>query len=116
MSQVVYDKFELTYNSSGVLYIDPTSVDFFSIPLTMQNPSPIKPTDLTESGYPLGMSRKEIIDQATANFTTGVSSGSVDTWKDLIFDSSGSTIRIISPSGIATSTGADNPLGSMKIW
>ncbi|API87707.1 beta-1,3-glucanase family protein [Francisella uliginis] len=114
MSQVVYDKFELTYNDQGVLYIDPTSVDFFSIPLTMQNPKPIKATDLTESGYPLGMSRKEIMDQATANFTKGVSSGNLDTWKDLIFDSSGSTIRIISPSGIATSTGADNSLGSLK--
>ncbi|MED7788067.1 beta-1,3-glucanase family protein [Francisella sp. 19X1-34] len=114
MSQVVYDKFELTYNSSGVLYIDPTSVDFFSIPLTMQNPSPIKPTGLKESGYPLGMSRKEIITQATTNFTAGVSSGSVATWKSLIFNNSGSTIRIISPSGIATSTGADNSLGSIK--
>ncbi|MED7819357.1 MULTISPECIES: beta-1,3-glucanase family protein [unclassified Francisella] len=113
MSQVVYDKFELTWKDS-TLYIDPTSVDFFSIPLTMQNPSPIKATDLKESGYPLGMSRKEIIKQATTNFTTGVSSGSVATWKDLIFNNSGSTIRIISPSGIATSTGANNPLGSIK--
>lgn len=114
MSQVVYDKFELTYNDQGVLYIDPTSVDFFSIPLTMQNPHPIKATDLTESGYPLGMSRKEIMDQTTVNFTKGVSSGNLDTWKGLIFDNSGSTIRIISPSGIATSAGADNSLGSLK--
>ena len=60
------------------------------------------------------MSRKEIITQATTNFTAGVSSGSVATWKSLIFNNSGSTIRIISPSGIATSTGADDPLGSLK--
>ncbi|OIN84731.1 beta-1,3-glucanase family protein [Francisella sp. TX07-6608] len=113
MSQIVYDKFELTWQN-GVLYIDPTSVDFFSIPLTMQNPSPIKATDLKESGYPLGMSRKEIINQATTNFTTDIYSGNIDTWEDLIFNNSGSTIRIISPSGIATSTGAKNPLGSLK--
>ncbi|GMN89838.1 beta-1,3-glucanase family protein [Francisella sciaenopsi] len=114
MSQVVYDKFELTWKD-GILYIDPTSVDFFGIPLTIQNPSPIKATDLTESGYPLGMSWKEIIDQAKNAFPEGVSSENSDTLNKLIFNSpSGSTIRIISPSGIATSPNANNSLGSLK--
>jgi outer membrane murein-binding lipoprotein Lpp len=114
MSQIVYDKFELTWKG-GVLYIDPTSVDFFGIPLTIQNPSPIKSTDLTESGYPLGMSWKEVIDQSKTGISNGVYSENLSTWDNLVFNSSsGSTIRIISPSGIATSSGANNSLGSTK--
>ncbi|QIV94580.1 beta-1,3-glucanase family protein [Allofrancisella frigidaquae] len=114
MSQVVYDKFELTWQS-GVLYIDPTSVDFFGIPITIQNPSPIVVSDLTESGYPLGMSWSQIMNKAVPEMPTGVYSENQTTWSSLVFNDSGSNpIRIISPSGIATSPGATNSLGSQK--
>jgi hypothetical protein len=114
MSQIVYDKVELTWKD-GTLFINPSSVDFFGMPLTLQNPAPIKATDLAVSGYPLGMSWLQIMSQIEANMPAGVYKTHSNTWNNLLYkNSTGNIIRAVSPTGIATSVGENSPLGSKK--
>jgi hypothetical protein len=86
----IYDKFEFTYNAGG-LWINPTSVDFFSIPLKISLPS--STSSFKESG--LEEARSDILDNVTREFGKY---SSKDEWDNLFLKFDNDTVlRVISP-------------------
>ncbi|MGL5889971.1 MAG: beta-1,3-glucanase family protein, partial [Bacteroidia bacterium] len=64
-SGILFDKFEFSYDTtgaSGTLYIDPTAVDFFAIPITISLAG-------ETSGAPLGAKRDKLMNTMRATLT-----------------------------------------------
>jgi len=92
---IVYDKFEFSYDTtgtSGCFYINPTAVDFFSIPITLV-------CDSQSSGNIAGLKRDFIVKSIT-DTVTKYDNSSNKTWSSLIIKdkSKQTTIRVTSPS------------------
>jgi len=82
---IIYDKFEFTYNKKNVFYIDPTAVDFFSIPIGMQGAG--------TSGAAPNAVRSKLM--ATIQQVLGTGAGSV--WDSLVIKDSATILRITAP-------------------
>lgn len=108
----LYDKVEFTYNnpvaSPGAnLFINPTAVDFFSLPIALQMINPI-PGGLSTSG--LAISRNTVLTGAQTVFTTfDLTSSHVWNLLNLPYvgTDGSTTLRIASP-GTASATGASS--------
>lgn len=91
---IVYDKFEFTYDNTtpgnGCFYIDPTAVDFFSIPIKMEMGS-------QKSGNINNTERKVLIDSITTTLQK-YDNTTDKTWSSIVYSKDGSVIRVISPS------------------
>ncbi|WP_440683298.1 beta-1,3-glucanase family protein [Cysteiniphilum halobium] len=91
---IIYDKFEFTYGDDGVFWINPTSVDFFSIPISLIKYGTNETSgDLkASSGAPLNQTRAQIIN--AMNQTLDSAGGS---WTKLLHTYDGTRIRIAAP-------------------
>ncbi|WHA05413.1 beta-1,3-glucanase family protein [Candidatus Bandiella numerosa] len=98
----VYDKFEFTFNEDG-LWINPTSVDFFSIPIKLSLPTS---PDLKSSGF--SDKRSDILASVWKEFSQSVSSNE---WNKLFLNfDSGTTLRAMAPGKAMRDTGpGSNP-------
>jgi hypothetical protein len=98
----VYDKFEFTFNEDG-LWINPTSVDFFSIPIKLSLPTS---PDLKSSGF--SDKRSDILASVWKEFSQSVSSNE---WNKLFLNfDSGTTLRVMAPGKAMRDTGpGSNP-------
>lgn len=95
---IIFDKFEFTFNNTvttgvpdGTFYINPTSVDFFGIPVHLGSSA-------KNSGAPAGMKRPQMLDTIT-KVITKYDSTATHQWKSVVIrDKSTQTIlRIASP-------------------
>lgn len=89
---VVYDKFEFTYDTTGTrgcVYINPTAVDFFSIPIKLER-------DNVKSGNINDLKRDVIVD-TIMSVLNKYDLTPTHTWQSLIVKDS-SVIRMTSPS------------------
>jgi len=98
----VYDKFEFTLNENG-LWINPTSVDFFSIPIKLSLPTS---PNLKSSGF--SDKRSDILTSVWKEFSQSVSSNE---WNKLFLNfDSGTTLRVMAPGKAMRDTGpGSNP-------
>lgn len=95
---IIYDKIELTFDSSGT-YANPTAVDFFSIPLRLQQ-NVTMPSTVTDSG--LVENRASLVTNITSVISTNDRTTN-DNWETLTLsytDPQGTTavLRVSSPS------------------
>lgn len=95
---VLYDKFEFSYvpptaNFGGGLWVNPTAVDFFSLPISFNHPHPtgFKQVGLTDS-------RQKVFRDVEAYFDSRVEDPT-GIWRKalLIKDPAGQVLRIVSP-------------------
>jgi len=93
-NDIVYDKFEFTYDVSspgnGCFWINPTAVDFFSIPMNME-------MNGVGSGNVSNMKRSDIIDTIT-KVINRYDKSSNKTWQESVITKDGSVVRLVSPS------------------
>jgi len=93
---VLYDKFEFSYVKGG-LWVNPTAVDFFSLPISFNYRYPTNDTHST-SYQQVGLteSRSKVLSQIEAFFKTEDPSG---VWMNALFikDQKGQVIRLVSP-------------------
>lgn len=106
---IIYDKFEFTYDQKNTFWINPTSVDFFSLPISLVKYGTSTNQDgLIEpySGAPLyqlnndgtytGITRTEIMNQISHTLQTAKTTH--NDWNNLIIDDPQKTlIRIAAP-------------------
>jgi len=95
---LIYDKMEFTFVVPGGSYANPTGVDFFSLPLYIEQPTS---TSFTQSG--LNQTQLAIIQAIQADFDGISDAHSQENWKRLVVsytDPSGTSaiLRIVSPS------------------
>ena len=83
---IIFDKFEFTYNQKNILYIDPTAVDFFSIPIGLKS-------DTASSGPQAGANR----DALMKTITNTLNRGAGNKWNKLVVKDSGTILRIDAP-------------------
>jgi hypothetical protein len=86
-----FDKFEFSYTQNNTLYIDPTAVDFFCIPINIHD------TKNQNSGAPLGINRDFIMSSIRRTFKSTSSHAS---WDSLFLKQFNDTtiVRVNSPS------------------
>jgi len=91
---IIYDKFEFTYGTDGVFWISPTSVDFFSIPISLIKYGTTETSgDLqASSGAPLNQTRTQIINNMNQTLATAE-----NPWTDLLHTYDDTKIRIAAP-------------------
>jgi len=99
----IYDKFEFTFDDKG-LWINPTAVDFLSIPLQISLPSSL--SDFKNSG--LSDKRSDILVSVAKEFSQ---SESKNEWNKLFLNvDEETTLRVISPGKAMKNTGpGSNP-------
>ncbi|GEM_PF-4472800 len=94
---IIADKFEFTFDSiskgapHGTFYINPTSVDFFGLPIRLES-------SIKTSGAPTNMERPEMLDTIIKTITSNDKTDGKE-WSDLIIKDSetGTVLRIASP-------------------
>ncbi|MFQ3307116.1 MAG: hypothetical protein ACI8ZF_000356 [Candidatus Midichloriaceae bacterium] len=98
----LYDKVEFTYNADGT-WINPTAVDFFSIPIKLEQPTSI--SGYTKSGF--STARSSILSPIKAAFDAADSSTA---WNKLFlkFGDTSTDLRLMSP-GKAMNTNSGQP-------
>ncbi len=84
---IIYDKFEFTYNKKNVMYIDPTAVDFFSIPISLSSSS------AGSSGPSPNAKRDSLLKIVTRT----LHNTPANKWDALIIKDSGTILRITAP-------------------
>lgn len=84
---IIFDKFEYTYDKTNTFYIDPTAVDFFSIPIRLTSHK-------GTSGVLPGANRDSLMAKICATFT---SSSSPSQWDSLIIKDGSTILRITAP-------------------
>jgi len=91
---IIYDKFEFTYDTTspgnGCVYINPTAVDFFSIPIKLER-------DTVSSGNINNLKRDAIV-TTIMNTLNQYDLTPTKKWQSLIVKDSTSVIRMVSPS------------------
>ncbi len=104
---IIYDKFEFTYDQKNTFWINPTSVDFFSLPISLVKYGTSANQDgLIEpySGAPLyqlnngsytGITRTEIMNKISHTLQTAETSD--NDWNKLIHNYQNTLIRIAAP-------------------
>ncbi len=101
----VYDKFEFTYNNGG-MWMNPTAVDFFSIPLQISMPT--STSAFQQAG--LSDSRSEILNKVKGIFDEV---GAREEWNKLFlkFGEDDAVLRVMSPGKAMIDTGpGSNPV------
>lgn len=91
---VLYDKFEYTYKDTG-LYVNPTAVDFFSLPISLKLDTQSTRAKFKEAG--LTATRQSVIDRVKATFNED-KNYSAD-WSKLIltYPTENNVLRVIAP-------------------
>jgi hypothetical protein len=109
---ILYDKIEFSYTSSGS-FVNPTAVDFFSIPIQISQPSAT--SAIKVSGF--SSSRKEILDGFDKTISDTMKErnpSNLKEWGTLTLpfnnnDGSSTTLRLMSPGKAAFADG-ENPM------
>lgn len=95
---IIFDKFEFTFNNTittnaphGTFYINPTAVDFFALPISLESSS-------KNSGAPKGASRPGMLD-TIQNTLQNYDKTSTKIWDTLVVKdpSTGTVLRVASP-------------------
>lgn len=93
----VYDKIEFTYNENGI-WINPTAVDFFSIPIKVSIPN--ADTHCKESGF--SNTKKKTIEKIKSVYDAHTTSKTKKVWDKTFLYKNDTVLRIMAPGKMMT--------------